>query len=146
MRKRIAVIILLFIIVAVVVTIVERSFKTDAELVRVRIDEFEKAYNGGDLEGVLSCMDRKNQNKYEGSIGILNGLIGLSGLNIGLENLFGVGVGMSDDDVMSIKIDKINIDGGTAVVNGKMTLYGVTQSAAFDMVKENNNWYIKKIK
>ena len=53
---------------------------------------------------------------------------------------------MSDDDVMSIKIDKINIDGGTAVVNGKMTLYGVTQSAAFDMVKENNNWYIKKIK
>ena len=66
MRKRIAVIILLFIIVAVVVTIVERSFKTDAELIRVRIDEFEKAYNGGDLEGVLSCMDRKNKNKYEG--------------------------------------------------------------------------------
>ena len=56
--------------------------KSDEELIRDRMNTFLTAYNSGDLQGVLQCMDAKTRNTYQSALNIGNVLIprGVSGL------------------------------------------------------------------
>ena len=49
--------------------------KSDEELIRDRMNTFLTAYNSGDLQGVLQCMDAKTRNTYQSALNIGNVLI-----------------------------------------------------------------------
>lgn len=129
--------------------------KSDEELIEARIDEFLTAYNTGDLDAVLNCLDAKTRNAYKSAIGITEALGGavpnVGGIlgEISISDLFGISIGiMSKGDVLMVDIRQINIqDGTTATVDVTMgykdKLDAFSSEAVFTMLKENGNWYIK---
>ena len=85
--------------------------KTDADLIEERIDAFLSAYNSGDMDGVIACMDKKSGNELRAAMNVIGALGGaLLGVNLSLSDLFSLGIGMSDDDYMKLEISKIEIN------------------------------------
>lgn len=126
-------------------------FKSDEELIESRIDAFLNAYNSGDMEAVMECLDSKTRNTLQAVMNIGDNLIGETGFNISLSDMFGLGVGMmSDEDILTISDMTINITGDTEatvdVTLGYKDVFSENrESAYFTMIKEDNDWFIKNL-
>ena len=126
----------------------ENPFKpepTTEELIEERVNTFLTAYNSGDMETVLECLDAKSRQTFRAMLNILGGLAGgLTGFSVDLSDLFALGVNTTSDDFMKLKITDIKvIDSTNAVVTTTMNLTGSgTQTIYFKMVYENDGWYI----
>lgn len=118
---------------------------TNEELITERIETFLTAYNDGDMEVVLECLDAKTRNAFQAMLNILGGLAGsAAGFNIDLSDLFSLGVSTTSGDFMELEITDITvIDSTNATATTKMFLTGSgAQIIYFEMVYENNGWYI----
>lgn len=127
------------------------SPKSDEELIESRINNFLKAYNSGDIDAVLDCLDAKTRNTYKAAMNIGNVLIGKTGFGFDLSDLFGLGVGlMSEDDILTISDTTINmVDDTKATVDVtlgyKDKMSDMQEKAFFTMIKEDNDWFIKNL-
>ncbi|MBO5317081.1 MAG: hypothetical protein J6A74_01400 [Oscillospiraceae bacterium] len=123
--------------------------KSDRELIQDRVDVFLSAYNAGDMEETLECFDAKTRNTYKSAMNVGNALIGMTGLNIGLGDIFGLGVGLlSDEEMLRLEEMEIEILSDTeAVVSAKLYFESYEESSVKDicltLVKENGDWYFE---
>lgn len=117
---------------------------TNEELIRERIETFLQAYNTGDFDGVLECLDAKTRNVFEAWLNILGGIAGsYTGIDVDLSDLFTLGISTSKGDFMGLEINSISIsDNKNAVANTTMTMSGQTMTIYFKMIYENGGWYI----
>ncbi len=118
---------------------------TNEELITERIETFLTAYNTGDMEAVLECLDAKTRNAFQAILNMLGGLAGsAAGFDIDLKDLFSLGVSTTQGDFMELEITNINvIDSLSATATTIMKLTGAgTQTIYFEMVYENDGWYI----
>jgi len=119
---------------------------TNEELIAERIETFLTAYNTGDMEAVLECLDAKTRNAFQAMLNLLGGLAGAAaGFDVDLSDLFSLGVSTTQGDFMELKITDITvIDEATATATTILNLKGAgTQTIYFEMVYENNGWYIR---
>lgn len=120
--------------------------KTNEELIKERIETFLTAYNTGDMDTVLACLETKTRNTFQATLNLLGGLAGgLTGVDVDMSDLFSLGIATSDGDFMELEITDINItDETNATVTTQMDLAGTgTQTIYFVMVYENDGWYIQ---
>lgn len=127
------------------------SPKSDEELIESRINNFIKAYNSGDIDAVLDCLDAKTKNTYKAAMNIGNVLIGKTGFGISLADLFGISIGiMSEDDVLTISNISISISSDTSAtvyvtLGYKDKMSDTQEKAFFTMIKEDDDWFIKNL-
>lgn len=129
------------------------SVKSDEQLITDRIQEFTYAYNSGDFEETLKSMDSKTRNTYHAVADVGSSLFSSwSGVSLDYSDLFALGVGVAQtDELMTIQIESINIEGEEAVAAAQMDYdlgsdYGtVSMKIEFELVKEKNDWYIKDL-
>ena len=121
--------------------------KSDEEMIRDRIEAFLKAYNTGDSEGVLECLDAKTRNTFAAlsqlSISFGGGMFSGS---LSLKDMFGIRI--DEEELLSVDIVKINISSETAAtvdvqMSYKNSYQNHSEEAFFTMVKEDGNWFIK---
>ena len=117
---------------------------SDEDQIKARIETFLTAYNTGDMDTVLECLDAKTRNAFEAWLNILGAVAGkYTGIDIDLSDLFSLGVNTTKGDFMGLTINSINItDTKNAVVTTTMTLSGQTMTIYFKMLRENGGWYI----
>ncbi len=119
--------------------------KSDEELIEDRISAFLSAYNAGDMDDVLKCMDAKTRNMYQGMMNIAQGL---GGIGFGVSDLFAVGVGTtSDGDLLSVDILDIQFQSeDEATVLTALTYrdkyHEDSDRTVFTMIKEDGDWFI----
>ena len=121
--------------------------KTDEGKIRACIEQFENAYNDGDFEGVLECMEPKIRNTMRALFNTLGGIAGGQlGVDISLSDLFSLGIGMNDGDFISFDIQDVAIGDGKASVTANMSLAPTTQEKMYIiLVKEDGEWLIENI-
>lgn len=114
---------------------------TDEELITERIQEFVTAYNNGDMDTVLKCFDAKSRSTLLASIDLISAF---SGGYIDVSALFSLGVNLTEGEFMKLEISDIKVtDSKNATATATMELQGGgTQSLTFEMVFENEGWYI----
>lgn len=122
--------------------------KSDETMIRERMAKFTRAYNAGDMEEVLECLDARTRNTYQAMLSIGNTLIGKTGFSIDISDMFSLGVAiMSDEEVIAFGNIEVSLASETkATVNATME-FGAdgekTESdVSFAMVKEDGDWYI----
>lgn len=118
---------------------------TNEELITERIETFLTAYNTGEMEAVLECLDAKTRNAFQAMLNLIGGIAGgLMGVNIDLSDLFSLGVSITSGDFMELEITDITvIDSANAIAKTTMNLpSAVTQTIYFVMIYENSGWYI----
>jgi hypothetical protein len=147
----ISVIALVIIAVGVFIYLNPSLVKSDRELIESRIEKFADAYNDGDLDKALDCMDSKTKNTYKSAVNITNSLIGKTGFGADIRDLFGLSVGsLSDGDMLDIDITGVEFaDSGRANVKADLTFRAKTlnrneteDGITIVMVKENGDWFI----
>lgn len=138
--------------------------KSDEELIEARINRFLTAYNTGDLDAVIECLDAKTRNTYKSTMNLVENIGGALlgkvtetkiGLNLSdlfdFSDLFGISVGtISEDDILTVDIQEIIIEDEThATVNVTISyntnIADLSEDAYFTMLKENGDWYIKNL-
>lgn len=129
-------------------TLVSCGGKSNEKLIEERLTTFATAYNGGDMQGVLSCFNMETRNACQAMINLLGGLASAgTGLGIELNDLFALGVSMAPGDFMGLKINEIVVekDGkrATAATTMKLVDEDEDQTVYFIMVYENDGWYIE---
>ncbi len=123
--------------------------KTDEELIEERIDMFLTAYNSGDMETVLSCLDAKTRNAFEVMFKLMGGLAGsYTGIDIDISDLFSLGIYSVEDDFMELNISEINIESDKkATVTATMDMPNSKNIPIYIyMVYENEGWYIRDMR
>ncbi len=118
---------------------------TSEQLIKNRINEFLTAYNSGDMDAVMDCLDAKTRNAMNAMLNLLGGFIGSqAGFGIDLRDLFSLGIAIESDDFMKLQITDITVkDSKTAVATTTMDLTGAgVETIYFHMVYENDGWYI----
>lgn len=112
------------------------------------MNNFLAAYNSGDMDKVLECLDSKTRNTYTAAMNITGGLIGLTGFEVSISDLFGLGVGiMSDGDVLKLEQMDITIQSDTKATVSTTMHYkdyetSYSETVKFTLVKEDGDWYI----
>ena len=120
--------------------------KTDEQLIRERIDTFLEAYNDGDMEEVLACLDEKTSNTFNALLNVMGGIAGgLTGVDIDLRDLFSLGVAIKEGDFITLSVSEIKITSPSAVATTTTTLLGGTHTIYFVMTYENDGWYISNM-
>ncbi len=122
-------------------------FKSDEQLIRERVEEFETAYNNTDWEAMLDCMDASTRGMMEMVMGFADGFMSEAiGFDIGMSDMFAMSGLMLDGEFCEMEVVDIQIDGDTARVTVSMTVeaygYSDTEEMMLPMVKEGNDWYI----
>ncbi len=119
---------------------------TNEELIEEKINTFLTAYNDGDMDTVLTCLDAKTRNAFQAMLNLLGGLAGsYAGFDINLSDLFSLGVSTTSGDFMELDIESIavSIDETRAVATTTMKMpHSNAQTIYFVMVYENDGWYI----
>ncbi len=118
---------------------------TNEELITERIETFLTAYNTGDMDKTLECLDAKTRNAFQAMLNLLGGIAGsAAGFDIKLSDLFSLGVNMVEGDFMGLEIADINeINSSKAIATTIMNLTGMEiQTIYFEMIYENDGWYI----
>lgn len=122
------------------------SHKSDEDKIVERLETFETAYASGDMDGCLDCLDSKSRNALKG-IGKVGSALGY-GVGDLFSGLFSLGVATQDEQVKfkvkEIKyVDKIHAEVTAEVWLSKDNLYDESTSVeTFEMVKEENDWYL----
>ena len=122
-------------------------FKSDEQLIRERVEEFETAYNNTDWDAMLDCMDASTRSMMEMIMGFADSMMSDAiGFDIGMSDMFAMSGLMLEGDFCEMEVVDIQIDGNTARVTVRMTveMYGHSESEEMmlPMVKEGNDWYI----
>lgn len=123
----------------------ETTPPTNEELIAGRIETFLTAYNTGDMDAVIECFDAKTRNAVQAMLNLFGGIAGgAAGFDIDLSDLFSLGVSTIQGDFMGLEITDINVlDHSNATATTIMNLMGEeTQTFYFEMVYENDDWYI----
>lgn len=125
----------------------EQVLKTDEEKIRACIEQFEKAYNDGDFEAVLECMDQKTRNTVRALFNTLGGIMGGKlGVDISLSDLFSLGVGINDGDFIGFDIQDVVISDKKATVTARLNLIPATVETTYViLVEEDGEWLIENI-
>ena len=124
-----------------------------------QVQSFVSACNELDAEGILSCMDPSIADPIRIAFGVLGTLTGneLNDVLDGIINVLIKGLQIFNDEIevdqifssMSVKIDKIEVNGEYAKVNGKVSfhLFGkqMKKDMVVDMKETDDVWYIEKI-
>ncbi len=122
---------------------------TDEYLIQKCVEDFLTAYNDGDMDRVLDCLDAKTRNAMEAMLNILGGLAGSQvGFDIDLKDFFSLGVNTTSGDFMLLDIINVEKQGNEkAVVTTSMSLPGGmdNEKVFFMMVYENGKWCINDI-
>ena len=129
--------------------------KTDEELIRECMDAFITAYNTGDAEGCLECLDAKSINAMKSTSSLIGSIgFGIGGFSFGINplELFGLAVAnASEEDLLDIQILDIEIESDKrATVYTKFAYtdkYNSIQGLDCNIVmtKEDGDWFIKDI-
>ncbi len=125
---------------------------TDEELIRKCVQTFITAYNEGDMDTALNCLNAKNRNAMEAILNLLGGAAGsYLGFDIDLKDLFSIGVSVTNGDLMKLNITDVSItsnsNGKMATVTTSMDLAGTgAQTVYFSMVYEHDGWYISDMR
>lgn len=126
--------------------------KSDESMIEARIDEFTTAYNSGDWDGVMKCLDSKTRNTCESLINLSESIGGAAfGVNIKLSDLFSIGVGLiPEDEILRISIVEVIIENEeSATVDANLqfndSISDTEETVTISMVKENGDWYIKNM-
>ncbi len=129
----------------------EEKEKTDKELIIERIETFVEAYNEGDIDAVLDCLDSKSKTEFEMMLKFLGWVAGTAAeTEIDLEaifkDLFSLGVNLSSGDFMDLEINEVIITDDSAVVVTVMGLKTISPTTMyFDMVRQSGKWRIHNI-
>ncbi len=118
---------------------------TNEQLIENRIKEFLTAYNSGDMDATLDCLDAKSRNAMSAMLNVVGGIAGaVVGVDIDLRDLFSLGIAIESDDFMKLQISSISVtDSKNAIATTTMDLTGAgVQTIYFYMVYENDGWYI----
>ncbi len=131
--------------------------RTDEDMIRDRIDAFLLAYNTGDFDGVLACMDRQSRRRYESMANLISGIgvsvgagpFGVSG-NLNFRDMFGYSVNaFSDGELMDAELVRIEPDEQDAdradvyvVLTLKSNFGEVIDRTKFELRREDGDWYI----
>ncbi|MBQ2933855.1 MAG: hypothetical protein IJE02_04525 [Clostridia bacterium] len=142
MRKIISVVTIIILLVILMTGC--NFFKSDEQLIEERIEAFLDAYNSGDLDGVLECLDSRTRTTIESAIGITEAFTG----GVEVSDVFGISIGtMSEGDILTVDIQEIKINDERATVevlaSYKDAAAGFSEPAVFTMKKEDRDWYIK---
>lgn len=146
MRKTISVVLLLCLFVLILQGC---DFKSDEQMIRDRVSTFLRAYNSGDIEAAIDCMAAKTRSAYRSALNIGNALIGLTGFDIGVGDLFGLSTAMlSEGETLHLDVLDITITSDTtATVKADMRYQcydEYTEEIVYlAFVKEYDDWYIK---
>lgn len=130
------------------------KLSTDEEKIENRIECFLEAYNSGDINGVLDCMDSQTKNTYKSAMNITNAVSGKMGIDVSFSDLFGLSVGiMSDGDMLALDNMQTEIlsDESAKVYadmsyHDKVTKNGTPQKVCIVMQKEKSDWFIRDMK
>lgn len=124
------------------------GFKSDEEMIEDRMNSFQSAYNTGDMEGVLECFDAKTRNTYKSALNVGSALIGITGFNVNMADLFGLGIAVMDEDEllhfdeMEISVISDNRAKVTVTTYYRGDDSGNSSQTTFTLVKESGDWYI----
>ncbi len=137
------------------------SSRSDEQMILDRIDQMVTDYNNGDIDAMMESLAPKTKTLVKSTIGISESIVGgLIGIDLSFTDLFGLSVGLSEGDMLSIQIESIDIrDEDTATVTGTMGLnagvgeYAASESAAITivMVKDKSgmfkkDWFVQTIR
>lgn len=140
------VVVLLSILVAISLCLGLGS-KTDEEMIIDRMHQFARAYNSGDMEEAIGCMDSKSRNAYMAAMRVGNAFMGLTGVNIEMADLFSLGIAVAEEGE-PIKFADLEVEMTSetdAKVHALMYFAGHGEQGdkiTFYMVKENDDWYL----
>lgn len=124
--------------------------KNDEELIKDTINDFLKAYNAGDLDATIETFSYKQRTNIKSYINFIDGL----GLGVALSTLFGISgdiISDNGEDMLKIRISDIDIDEDEESATVEVdAIFGTKYSyenyeGDFDMVKEDDGWYIEDI-
>ncbi len=123
--------------------------KSDMEQIVERVDTFLNAYNAGDLEKTIECFDPKTRNTYKSMLNVGNALVGMTGLDIAINDIFGLGVGLlSDGELLRLEDREITFVSDTEAILSARAYYegysGYTEDVSLRLVKEDGDWYFDK--
>ncbi len=122
---------------------------SDEDLIIECIEKFIDAYNDGDMDRVLECLDAKSRNAMKAMLDLMGGIAGsYAGFEIDLKDLFSLGISTVSDDFIEIEIIAIEIHSDDeAVVTTHMNLTDTIENEKifFIMTYEDSNWYISDI-
>ena len=83
---------------------------SDEEKIVARIENFEKSYNDGDLDGFLENLTTKERKQIEAVFNLFGAAFGgLTGFSIDLADLFSLGIAMQEGDWLQVEIVEIEI-------------------------------------
>lgn len=118
--------------------------KSDEDLIRERIQAFEEAYNDGDMEAVLDCLEPSIKNAYSAMYGLAGGFASSKvGFDVAVSDLFAIGTGVAMEDGLHIEIEEIEISEDRATVHVTLRSGSYEEGGGFKLVKENRDWYIR---
>ena len=122
-------------------------FKSDEELIRERVEEFETAYNNTDWDAMMDCMDESTRAMMEMVMGFADSIMSEAiGFDMAMSDMFAMRGLMLEGEFCEMEVVDIQINGDTARVTVRMTvdMYGYSDSEEMmlPMVKEGNDWYI----
>ncbi len=145
----IAVSIVVFIVLIICVSLLIDKKPNEEDKIVECVENFVEAYNAGDMEQVLECLDAKTRNKYNAMLNLLGGLAGsIVGMGIDMKDLFSLGVALSDGDYLEVDIKDVElIDSANALVEASIGMYRDSEedNGYFVMVLENDKWCISDI-
>lgn len=138
--KKMLCLLFVFILLLTSFTACKTATPSDEELIAARITTFYTAYNDGDLNTVLECLENEVRLEYQAMYNLLGGAVGgLAGLTVNMADLFSLA-----DTYMDLEIKSVSIHSDkTATAETVMTLDKEAETIYFDMVFENGDWFIK---
>lgn len=152
------IIVLTMVVVALVSAVFIIFNKSDEEKILDKLDDFASAFNSGDSDAMVKCLDKRSQSALKGMIGVSSAVIKqgdnfFSGLFKEDENLlsdiFGLSVGATEAQLTIEVIDITFISDKKAKIEANLIytdnyLYENTDidKETFIMVKEKSDWYI----
>lgn len=122
--------------------------KSDETMIEDRMNAFVKAYNAGDMEGILACLDAKTRNTYKAALNVGNTLIGMTGFSVDISDLFSLGIGLvGEGELLTFDNMTISKVSDTQAEISVALYYQDAQSThsqqfSVAMVKEDGDWYI----
>lgn len=121
--------------------------RNDEQQIEDRMNAFLQAYNSGDLSEVLESFDAKTRNTYKSAMNVGNALIGITGVEINITDLFTLGVALNEGQILRFDEMEITFLSDTKATVSTTMHYQDMQSAysqkiKFTLTKEDGDWYI----
>lgn len=105
------------------------------------IENFESAYNSGDVDGVVDCLDEDAQKVYKKSNGLLKKLFKTDAKSV-LKDL--IDITNVEPGTIDLEVVDVQIDGNESIVECDISINGEYEDTdMIELVKEGLEWHIK---